>query len=412
MGILWFQNWKAEFLFAESSMPRPHSTIRTETSKSISVRRTASADLCAAATSPRIALMPKVPRPFGIIVPSELNNTIWKAVSGGVHIKMPDQSDLQARAWGNFETFHSNNHGLTSPPSRNGSRLTLMQRVPTNDTGGMVQWSKAFGSRNFVTVGTDWRWVDGDSLEQAMNTASTAVATDRISGGTQISTGVFVQDLISVTKQFQLTLSARMDHWKNYDAHNLQTAAATGLPIAANRPSCNVDNTVPCLADKKNTVGNPRVGAVYHLTDSLSVWSSISWGFRAPTLNELYRQFAVGSTTTLANDQLGPERLTSGEGGVTYAPVHNLTWRSAWFVNKFTNPVSNVTIATGANHVQSNGRTWAKPVSGAFKVKWNTGYKITGASRWRICTTSQKCRKPSRMPREFPLPATTSRRFP
>ena len=287
----------------------------------------------------------KGPTTTGLIVPSELNNTIWKSVSTGVLIRLPDESDLQARAWGNFETFHSNFHGLTAPPSRNGSRLTLMQRVPINDTGGMVQWSKAIGSRNFITVGTDWRWVEGDSLEQVMNGTSTAVVTNRISGGKQISTGVFVQDLISVTDRFQLTLSARMDHWKNYDAHNLQTSAATGLPLATNRPSCNVDSTVPCLADKTNTVGNPRVGALYHLTDSLSVWSSISWGFRAPTLNELYRQFAVGSVTTLANDQLGPERMTSGEGGLTYSPARNLTWRSSWFVNKFTNPVSNVTTA-------------------------------------------------------------------
>ena len=221
-----------------------------------------------------------------------------------------------------------------------------MQRVPANDTGGMVQWSKALGSRNFITVGTDWRWVDGDSLEQAMNGTSTAVATNRTSGGTQISTGVFIQDLISVTDKFQLTLSARLDHWKNYDAHNLQFNAVTGASLATSRPSCNVEPEVPCLADKKNTIGSPRIGALYHLTDSVSVWSSLSWGFRAPTLNELYRQFAVGSTTTLANDQLGPERLTSGEGGVTYSATRNLIWRSSWFYNKFTNPISNVTIAT------------------------------------------------------------------
>ena len=71
-------------------------------------------------------------------------------------------------------------------------------------------------------------------------------------------------------------------------------------PLATHRPSCNDDDTVPCLADKKNTVGNPRVGALYHLTDQVSVWGRISWGFRAPTLNELYRQFAVGTVTTLA----------------------------------------------------------------------------------------------------------------
>ena len=283
----------------------------------------------------------------GWIVPSELNNTIWKSVSTGVRIRLPDESDLQARAWGNFETFHSNNHGLVAAPgSRNGSRITLMQRVPANDTGGMVQWSKALGPRNYITVGTDWRWIDGDSLEQVMNGTSTAVVTNRTSGGTQISTGVFIQDLISVTDRFQLTLSARLDHWKNYDAHNLQFSATTGAPLAASRPSCNVEPTVPCLADKKNTIGSPRIGALYHLTDSVSVWSSLSWGFRAPTLNELYRQFAVGAITTFANDQLGPERLTSGEGGVTYSATRNLTWRSSWFYNKFTNPVSNVTIAT------------------------------------------------------------------
>jgi outer membrane receptor protein involved in Fe transport len=299
----------------------------------------------------------KGPTTTGLIVPSELNNTYWKSVSTGVRVRMSDESDLQARVWGNFETFHSNFHALTSPPSRNGSRLSLMQRVPVNDTGGMAQWSRALGSKNYITIGADWRWTDGDSREQAMNGASTAVATNIIAGGTQRSIGVFVQDLVSVTDRLQLTLSARLDHWKNYDAHNLRTSATTGLPLATNRPSCNVDSTVPCLADKKNTVGNPRVGALYRFSDAVSVWSSVSWGFRAPTLNELYRQFSLGGITTLANAQLGPERLIAGEGGVTYSPTRNFTWRSNWFVNRFTNPVSNVTISATDRMRQNLGKT-------------------------------------------------------
>jgi outer membrane receptor protein involved in Fe transport len=267
-----------------------------------------------------------------------------------------------------------------------------MQRVPANDTGGMVQWSKALGSKNFITVGTDWRWVDGDSLEQAMNATSTAVATNRNSGGTQISTGVFIQDLISVTDRFQLTLSARLDHWKNYDAHNLQFNAVTGLPTATSRPSCNVEPTVTCLADKKNTIGSPRIGALYHLTDSVSVWSSLSWGFRAPTLNELYRQFAVGAITTFANDQLGPERLTSGEGGVTYSATRNLTWRSSWFYNKFTNPISNVTQTPTTRKRQNLGETriWGLQSEVEYRLQnyWRLG--------WRICTTSRRSRRARR----------------
>jgi outer membrane receptor protein involved in Fe transport len=227
-----------------------------------------------------------------------------------------------------------------------------MQRVPTNDTGGMVQWSKSLGSRNYLTVGTDWRWVDGDSLEQVMNGTSTAVENNRTSGGTQVSTGVFIQDLFSVTNRLQLTLSARLDYWKNYDAHNIQVNPATGVPFPESAPSCNDDPAaVPCLKDKDNTIGSPRIGALYHLTDTVSVWGSASWGFRAPTLNELYRQFSVGNTTTLANDQLGPERLTAGEGGVTVSPARNLTWRSSFFVNKFTNPISNVTINRVGNAI-------------------------------------------------------------
>jgi outer membrane receptor protein involved in Fe transport len=326
----------------------------------------------------------KGPTTVGVLIDNEANNTIWKSVNGGVRIRMSDESELQARGWGNFETFHSNFFGLTNPPSRDGSRLTLLQRVPTNDTGGMAQWSKALGSRNYITIGGDWRWVDGDSLETVMNSpGSTAEFIDRVSGGTQFLTGIFVQDLISVTPRFQLTLSARLDHWKNYDAHNLNTFVANNQPTGANRPSCNVDSTVPCLEDKKNTVGNPRVGALYHLSDTVSVWGSLSWGFRAPTLNELYRQFTVGQVVTLANNQLGPERLTGGEGGVTVSPNRNLTWRSSWFVNKFTNPISNVTISvdpiTGATTRQrqnlGKARIWGLQSDVEYRVRnyWRFG---------------------------------------
>ena len=45
--------------------------------------------------------------------------------------------------------------------------MTLNQRVPTNSVGGMVQWSRAFGHEHYFSAGTDWRWVDGDSEEDA-----------------------------------------------------------------------------------------------------------------------------------------------------------------------------------------------------------------------------------------------------
>jgi outer membrane receptor protein involved in Fe transport len=155
----------------------------------------------------------------------------------------------------------------------------------------------------------------------------------------QRSLGVFIQDLITVTPRLNLTLSARLDNWRNYNARNLETTRPSGAPSANNRPS---------LPDKENTVGSPRIAALYRLSDSAAVWGGLSWGFRAPTLNELYRQFQVGAVLTRANDALGPERLVGGEVGVNLAPRENLTWRTTWFVNRFTNPVSNVTIVPPA----------------------------------------------------------------
>ena len=38
----------------------------------------------------------------------EVNDTRWKTASGGVRIVLPDQSDLQARLFTDYETFFSN----------------------------------------------------------------------------------------------------------------------------------------------------------------------------------------------------------------------------------------------------------------------------------------------------------------
>ena len=80
--------------------------------------------------------------------------------------------------------------------------MTLNQRVPTTAVGGMAQWSRAFGARQFFTAGTDLRWVDGDSEEDGLDaTTGTQVTLNRISGGTQRSLGLFVQDVIAPTNK-------------------------------------------------------------------------------------------------------------------------------------------------------------------------------------------------------------------
>jgi outer membrane receptor protein involved in Fe transport len=309
----------------------------------------------------------------------EANDTTWKAVNGGVRILMADQSDLQARMFGDFNTFRSNTlavcggptacpAGVPTPPqARSIGRITLNQRAPADAFGGMVQWSKAFGVRQQFTAGTDWRWVDGDSNEDVMNTIGTTATLHRVSGGTQRSLGAFVQDIFTPTDKLVVTVGARIDNWRNYDAHNLETIPATGQPAPGNQPT---------LPDKENTVGSPRLAALYHFTDRVTAWGDIGWGFRAPTLNELYRQFSVGLVRTLANPELGPERLFGGEAGLNLVPMRDMTFRVTWYDNKITDPIANATIATNTLQRQNLGRTRVRGVQ--------TDLDYTIASFWHV----------------------------
>jgi len=276
----------------------------------------------------------------------EQNNTTWKTVNGGIRVVLPDSSGLQANVFGNFETYFSNFLAVPAvpagAPARSIGRMSLNQTVPTKDTGGMVQWSKAFAAKQLLQIGTDWHWVNGDSQEDALDaTKGLTVITNRVSGGTQRNVGAYAQDMISVTSSFDITLSARVDSWTNYNAHNLEVTTATGLPTANNNPN---------LPGQDDTVVTPRAAAIYHVNDKVSVWGDLGSGFRAPTLNELYRRFSKGTVLTLPNNALGPERLLGGEAGVNLTPVSNTTVRLTWFDNRINNPVSTATISTsGAN---------------------------------------------------------------
>ncbi len=125
-----------------------------------------------------------------------------------------------------------------------------------------------------------------------------------------------------------------------------------------------------------------RSAAIYHFSDSLSAWGDLGWGFRAPTLNELYRQFRVGTVLTLANEQLGPERLVGGEAGVNVAPARNVTWRTTWFLNRITNPVSNVTKSITASQItrqrQNLGRTRVQGLQSDVEFRIGSRLRVGG----------------------------------
>ena len=315
----------------------------------------------------------------------EVNDTRWKSASGGVRIRMPDESDLQASLFTDVEHFHSTFLAVTAPSAtvaaRSIVRLTVDQHVPTDAVGGMVQWSRAIGGSHYFSAGTDWHWVDGDSQEGSYSAAPGAVVppvqqavltVQRVSGGTQRSAAAFVQDIMTPAPNLTVTLSARVDHWRNYDAHNLETNYPSGTPTANNK----------LLPDRDDTVVSPRAAALYHVSPRVNVWGDLGAGFRAPTLNELYRSFSVGLVRTIANELLGPERLVGGEAGISVAPTRNLTVRTTWFDNRVKNPVSNVTLTTVGMNVtqqrQNLGRTRIWGIQSDVEYRLGSSWRFSG----------------------------------
>jgi outer membrane receptor protein involved in Fe transport len=229
-------------------------------------------------------------------------------------------------------------------------------------------------------AGTDMRWVDGDSEEDAYGptvptqitgvTQAATLSVQRISGGTQRSIGAFVSDIYTPMPKLVLTLSARADYWKNYDGHNLETTVATGQPTPNNRES------IPARDD---TVFSPRVAALYHFTDRVTAWTAYNSGFRAPTLTELYRQFSVGAVTTRPNDQLGPERLHGGEVGINVAPARNVTARVTYYDNRVKNPISNVTLNATTAQKRNLGKTRIHGLQTDVEYRLSTSLRINGA---------------------------------
>jgi outer membrane receptor protein involved in Fe transport len=84
---------------------------------------------------------------------------------------------------------------------------------------------------------------------------------------------------------------------------------------------------------------------LWHVSDRFALRGSGYGGFRAPSLNELYRPFRVGSVLTLANPNLGPERLLGGELGLNHSLNSRFSWRTTAFWDRVEDPIANVTVS-------------------------------------------------------------------
>ncbi|HLG16437.1 MAG TPA: TonB-dependent receptor [Blastocatellia bacterium] len=262
--------------------------------------------------------------------PLQLNRTHIRHLALGADLKSRIAGEFVLRGWGGAQVFDQDFSAVSA--DRSTEALTRSQRVPAQQIGATVQWSRAAGSRQTLVAGLDAREVRGasDELGFVGGRLTSAVG----SGGRERVLGVFGQDLIRVTPTLLLTVGMRADRWRNY------ASLSTTRPLTSPAPP-----TVTVFDDRTETAFSPRLSLLYKVTDSVSLTASGYRAFRAPTLNELYRSFRVGNVVTLANDELRAERLTGGEAGASVAAFkRKLNLRSAFFWSEITRPIANVTL--------------------------------------------------------------------
>jgi outer membrane cobalamin receptor len=216
----------------------------------------------------------------------QINNMRLVEVRAGADVNA-GPGRLSLRAYGTAERYAQTFSAIAS--NRSSESLTTWQRVPAQQEGEEAHWTGIVFGRNAVAAGGEVRDLRGVSNEVnfARNPATFASA-----GGHQLLLGAYGADSVRVHSA-NFTVAARVDRWSNVPLSN--------------------------IGERDGYATSPHFGAVVPLRAGF-VWTGSAYkSFRAPTLNELYRNFRVGNVLTLANATLTPEHLEGVESGVAYA---------------------------------------------------------------------------------------------
>ena len=220
-------------------------------------------------------------------------------------------------------------------------------------------------------VGADMRLNEGEAREQT-SFSSGAFQKSRFSGGRSSVGGVYAE-AASRFDGWLITAGARIDEWRDSGGHVVERSLATGA-ITLNDEFTARSGAIPTV----------RGGIRKDIGSGLYLRAAGYEGFRAPSLNELYRPFRLANNFTEANPALEPERLHGAEIGIggTEGP---LNWDVTGFWNRLSGAISNVTVGTGPGVFPEAGFL---PAGGLLIQRQNVGYVnalgAEGEAQWQL----------------------------
>jgi outer membrane receptor protein involved in Fe transport len=238
--------------------------------------------------------------------------------------------------------------------NRNTATLSNSQYATPATGYGANAAARKLADWGSVEAGVDFRTTSGQESE-FLTYVNGAPTKKRVAGGDTQQIGAYAEGAWR-SGPWLVTGGVRVDQWQQTNGHRLETLISTGA-VTLN----------PTIANKSGTLPTARAGVRYDLGMGYYLRAAGYEGFRAPSLNELYRPFRVGNNVTEANENLKPEKLYGIEGAIGH-DQGQLTWDVTGFLNQLRDPIANVTLGQGPGTFPRAG---VVPAGGLFIQRRN-----------------------------------------
>lgn len=293
----------------------------------------------------------------------QTNNNLQQSpdMAAGLAYQIDSSRSIAANAWAQyvrFEKYNGNSCYLvggtcktssTAAPSDSNSPVVQFysqygsQRY--REQGGAVVYSESFkGSRwTGFQLGYDVRRLTASDAETFYGNPTSLTNTQVLNSstygeGTQLFQGLFAQTKFLPLDALEITASGRLDQWSNGDRLNSRSKSGTTV---VSRPG-----------DDTEMAFNPSLAARLDLTDAWSMRASAYKAFRAPGFNNTTRTYGTSTSTTIANPDLKPERLTGFELGADWR-VQNASLGATYFLYRIKDMIATYKVNANSGSVPS-----------------------------------------------------------
>jgi outer membrane receptor protein involved in Fe transport len=275
---------------------------------------------------------------------------------------------LTLRAWGADQRYRQSFTAVAA--DRSAESVTRLQDVPADSLGLSTTWVRAPANSGAVAThtlvgGLELRQLRGVSEEVLfLPTAQVPLS----AGGGQALAALFVEDLIRWGPRLSLTAALRYDRWRQHRGHLGPVAAPEEAPARA------------------DSALSPRLAVRWQASPEWAVTAAAYRSFRAPTLNELYRGFRVGSVVTEPNPELTAEWLWGVESGLAWGAgdaARRWRLRGTAFWLELEDAVANVTVEVTPDLIRRQrmnlGRSRSRGLELEATAELGASWRLSGA---------------------------------